>query len=213
MQLDRLYNIADIRAAARRRLPKGIFEFIDRGAEDDEAVAHNLRALRQIKALPQVLVDITARNCEATMLGQRFSMPFAIAPTGAAGLVWLSPWIGAVIAPPVGARWRWLIPVGVREAVAAAIAAQVCVLPVLASTFGSVPLLGLIATTPGLLLVPPLMAGSAALSVASASSPLAPLFSIATMWPMTSRWLSSSVARLAIALPETSLTLIPRASE
>ena len=85
---------------------------------------------------------------------------------GAAGLVWLSPWIGAVIAPPVGARWRWLIPVGVREAVAAAIAAQVCVLPVLASTFGSVPLLGLIATTPGLLLVPPLMAGSAALSVA-----------------------------------------------
>ncbi len=38
--------------------------------------------------MPQVLVDITARNCEATMLGQRFSMPFAIAPTGAAGLVW-----------------------------------------------------------------------------------------------------------------------------
>ena len=53
-----------------------------------------------------------------------------------------------------------------REAVGGTIAAQVCVLPVLASTFGSVPLLGLIATTPGLLLVPPLMAGSAALSVA-----------------------------------------------
>ena len=37
-------NLADVRKHARRRLPKGIFEFIDRGAEDDEALAHNREA-------------------------------------------------------------------------------------------------------------------------------------------------------------------------
>jgi (S)-mandelate dehydrogenase len=88
MQLDRLYNIADLRQAAQSRLPRGIFEFIDRGAEDDVAVAHNREALRRIKALPQALVDVSQRECSTTMLGQRFSMPLAVAPTGAAGLVW-----------------------------------------------------------------------------------------------------------------------------
>ncbi|MFM8557701.1 MAG: alpha-hydroxy acid oxidase [Betaproteobacteria bacterium] len=88
MNLDRLYNVSDVREASRKRLPKGIFEFIDRGAEDDEAVAHNREALRRIKARPRALIDVSQRNCEAIMLGERFSMPMAIAPTGAAGLVW-----------------------------------------------------------------------------------------------------------------------------
>ncbi|NBS63995.1 MAG: alpha-hydroxy-acid oxidizing protein [Betaproteobacteria bacterium] len=88
MNLDRLYNLADVREAAQKRLPKGIFEFIDRGAEDDEALAHNREAFRRIKARPQALIDVSERNCEATMLGERFAMPLAIAPTGAAGLVW-----------------------------------------------------------------------------------------------------------------------------
>jgi len=88
MNLDRLYNVSDVREASRKRLPKGIFEFIDRGAEDDEAVAHNREALRRIKARPRALIDVSQRNCEAIMLGERFAMPMAIAPTGAAGLVW-----------------------------------------------------------------------------------------------------------------------------
>lgn len=109
---------------------------------------------------------------------------------GAAGLVWLSPWIGARIAPPRGAWWGWLIPAGVREAVAAAMAAQVCVLPVLAGTFGSVPLLGVMATTPGLLLVPPLMAGSAALSVTGVAL---------TGWATAHDWAMPTLGALAWA--------------
>ena len=88
MNLDRLYNVHDVREASQRRLPRGIFEFIDRGAEDDDAIAHNREAFRRIKARPRALVDVSQRNCEATILGEKFSMPMAVAPTGAAGLVW-----------------------------------------------------------------------------------------------------------------------------
>lgn len=35
------YNIADLREIARRRLPKGIFEFVDRGAEDEVSLRNN----------------------------------------------------------------------------------------------------------------------------------------------------------------------------
>lgn len=88
MNLDRLYNLHDVREASKKRLPRGIFEFIDRGAEDDDAIAHNREAFRRIKARPRALIDVSHRNCEASILGEKFSMPMAVAPTGAAGLVW-----------------------------------------------------------------------------------------------------------------------------
>jgi isopentenyl diphosphate isomerase/L-lactate dehydrogenase-like FMN-dependent dehydrogenase len=82
-----IYNIADIRSRARGRLPKGIFEFIDRGAEDDEAIRTNLEAFRRIKLRPQVLVDVSKRSTATRLFGRELGMPLAIAPTGAAGLV------------------------------------------------------------------------------------------------------------------------------
>jgi isopentenyl diphosphate isomerase/L-lactate dehydrogenase-like FMN-dependent dehydrogenase len=88
MNLDHLYNLHDVREASKRRLPRGIFEFIDRGAEDDDAIAHNREAFKRIKARPRALIDVSHRNCEASILGEKFSMPMAVAPTGAAGLVW-----------------------------------------------------------------------------------------------------------------------------
>jgi (S)-mandelate dehydrogenase len=85
--LDRLFNIADFREQARRRLPRGIFEFIDRGAEDDEAIRNNLEAFRRIKLKPCVPVDASGRSTETTLFGRKLGMPLGIAPTGAAGLV------------------------------------------------------------------------------------------------------------------------------
>ena len=40
-----LYNTADLREAARRRLPKGLFEFMDRGNDDEIAMRDNRIAL------------------------------------------------------------------------------------------------------------------------------------------------------------------------
>lgn len=86
--LDRIFNVNDFRLASRARLPKGIFEFIDRGAEDDEAIRNNLEAFRRIKLKPTVPVDASVRSTATELFGRKLGMPLAIAPTGAAGLVW-----------------------------------------------------------------------------------------------------------------------------
>lgn len=86
--LDRCYNIADVREFSRRRLPRGMFEFIDRGAEDDEAIANNRRAFLNVKLRTQVAVDVSGRSTQTELFGRTLGMPLAIAPTGAAGLVW-----------------------------------------------------------------------------------------------------------------------------
>ena len=87
-ELARCFNLADVRECARGRLPRGIFEFIDRGTEDDEAVAHNREAFRRVKLRTNVLVDVSARSAETRLFNRTQAMPLAIAPTGAAGLVW-----------------------------------------------------------------------------------------------------------------------------
>jgi (S)-mandelate dehydrogenase len=85
--LDRCFNIEDMRSAALRRLPKGIFEFIDRGAEDDDAMRNNREGLRRIRLRPHSMVDVSKRTSEVELFGRKLGMPLAIAPTGAAGLV------------------------------------------------------------------------------------------------------------------------------
>ena len=88
------YNIADLRELARRRLPKGIFEFIDRGTEDEVALCNNRAAFDRIKLKPRTLVDVSGRSQEITLFGKRQKMPIAIAPTGSAGLMWYQGEIG-----------------------------------------------------------------------------------------------------------------------
>ena len=82
------YNISDLREIARSRLPKGVFEFVDRGTEDEVSLRHNAEALRQIKLRPRTLVDVSRRSQEIELFGKRHKMPIAIAPTGSAGLTW-----------------------------------------------------------------------------------------------------------------------------
>ena len=82
------YNVEDVRQRARQRLPRGIFEFIDRGAEDDAAVANNRRAFLDTKLRTRVAVDVSARSTKTELFGSNLGLPLAIAPTGAAGLVW-----------------------------------------------------------------------------------------------------------------------------
>ena len=78
------YDIADLREMARRRLPKGIFEFFDRGNGDEIALANNRTAFEGVKLNPHMLVDTSRRSQEITLFGNRHKMPIAIAPTGSA---------------------------------------------------------------------------------------------------------------------------------
>ncbi|HXF66504.1 MAG TPA: alpha-hydroxy acid oxidase [Burkholderiales bacterium] len=82
------YDIADLRELARRRLPRGVFEFFDRGNGDEVALANNRAAFERVKFSPRVLVDTSRRSQAVTLFGERHAMPLAVAPTGSAGLAW-----------------------------------------------------------------------------------------------------------------------------
>src|SRR6266545_2526006 len=83
-----LYNVGDLREGARRRLPKGLFEFMDRGNDDEVEVRHNRAVLESIRFRPRVLVDVSKRTQEITLMGKKQEMPIIVAPTGSAGLAW-----------------------------------------------------------------------------------------------------------------------------
>ncbi len=84
----RAFNVSDFRALAAKRLPKSLFEFVDRGSEDDVALESNRAAFARVKFMPKVLVDISARSLSTELFGVPLSMPLAISPTGSAGLLW-----------------------------------------------------------------------------------------------------------------------------
>lgn len=81
------HNIWDLRDQARRRLPKAIWEFIERGTEDDTLIADNIAALRRIKFDPRTLRDVSSRDLSIELFGKRRPSPLIIAPTGIADLV------------------------------------------------------------------------------------------------------------------------------
>ena len=82
------YNIADLREIARRRLPKFLFEFGDRGTEDEVSLRNNRAVYERMRFNPRTLVDISGRNQEITLFGKRHKMPVGVGPTGLAGLWW-----------------------------------------------------------------------------------------------------------------------------
>jgi isopentenyl diphosphate isomerase/L-lactate dehydrogenase-like FMN-dependent dehydrogenase len=82
------YNIDDLRDRARRRLPRGIWDYLDRGVEDETGVARNRAAFERLTFRPRVLRGVHAVDCSAELWGRRIPLPFAMAPTGAAGLLW-----------------------------------------------------------------------------------------------------------------------------
>lgn len=84
----RCYNIADLRERARRRLPRGIWEYAERGVEDETGMARNRAAFERVTFRPRVLRGVHAIDTSTRILGVPSTLPLAVAPTGAAGLLW-----------------------------------------------------------------------------------------------------------------------------
>jgi len=81
-------NIEDLRKIAKRRLTRGLFEFVDRGSEDDVALRLNRAALEAIKLRSRVLNDTSSRHTRSSIFSAPVDMPLVIGPTGPAGFVW-----------------------------------------------------------------------------------------------------------------------------
>lgn len=80
-------NVADLRELARRRNPRWLFEFIDRGCEDEVGLRNNRAAFERHEFLPRVLVDVSRRRQAVRIFGEPHPLPFLIAPTGIAGIL------------------------------------------------------------------------------------------------------------------------------
>src|SRR5579885_3883783 len=86
MRLDEVVNIEDLHKMAKRRLPKIAFDFIEGGLEDERGLETNTSAFQKHQLLPRYLVDVSTRDQSKTILGQTFSRPFGISPTGGVSL-------------------------------------------------------------------------------------------------------------------------------
>ena len=75
-------DIGDLRRLAKRRLPAGVFDYIDGGAEDELTLDANTAAYRRIGFRPRVLRDVSDIDTSATLLGRPSPLPLVLAPTG-----------------------------------------------------------------------------------------------------------------------------------
>jgi (S)-mandelate dehydrogenase len=87
MAVDAL-NFHELRAIAKSRLPRGIFEYVDRGTEDETCIQHNHAALAQMRIAPGVLTSGAVRHQSIELFGEKYAAPFIVAPTAFTGLVW-----------------------------------------------------------------------------------------------------------------------------
>ena len=79
-------SIADLRELARKRVPRAIFEYADRGAYDELTLGRNRLDLDALALRQRVMVDLSKLSLATTVLGEPWSMPVSIAPTGLTGL-------------------------------------------------------------------------------------------------------------------------------
>ena len=81
-------NIEELRAIARRRLPRFVFDYVDGGAEDERTLRGNREAFARLRFRPHTLRDVSVRDLSASVLGQRAALPAIVGPTGLNGLSW-----------------------------------------------------------------------------------------------------------------------------
>lgn len=81
-RLNRAASVTDLRRAARRRLPRGIFDYLDGGAEDERTLAANTGDFASVGLRPRVLRDVSSVDTSSTLLGRSLPLPLVLAPTG-----------------------------------------------------------------------------------------------------------------------------------
>jgi isopentenyl diphosphate isomerase/L-lactate dehydrogenase-like FMN-dependent dehydrogenase len=78
----RVVNIEDLRALARRRVPKSVFDYLDGGAEAELTLTENCRAFRDVLFRPRSAVAVGDCDLKTRVLGHELSFPAILAPVG-----------------------------------------------------------------------------------------------------------------------------------
>ena len=81
-RLEQAYTIWDLRDIAKRRTPKGPFDYTDGSADSEVSLERARQAFRDLEFIPSILKDVSTADLTRTSLGETFAMPVGIAPTG-----------------------------------------------------------------------------------------------------------------------------------
>jgi L-lactate dehydrogenase (cytochrome) len=81
-RLGSCYDIADLRRAAKRRIPRPVFDYVDGAADEEISVAANVAAFRSWRFLPRVLAGVESADTSAPVLDSTLPAPMVLGPTG-----------------------------------------------------------------------------------------------------------------------------------
>ena len=84
----RVLNIADLRRAAERRLPRVVFDYVDGAADTESTLRANDSIFDTVLFRPRGAVAAPRADLGVTVLGTRFSLPFLLAPVGSARMLY-----------------------------------------------------------------------------------------------------------------------------
>jgi len=79
--------IEDLRARARRNVPKMFFDYADAGSYNEETLRANRTDMERIKLRQRVLVNVDQRSTATTILGETVPVPLALGPIGLGGMM------------------------------------------------------------------------------------------------------------------------------
>lgn len=81
-RLSKAADVKDLRRLAHKRLPGGVFDYIDGAAEDELSLGRNSAAFQRVEFSPDVLNDVGEVDTSSTLLGRPVAFPLVLAPTG-----------------------------------------------------------------------------------------------------------------------------------
>lgn len=87
MKKNQFYSSYDFIKSAKKNLPKFVFDFIDGGSGDEEAVKINVSSFKKIKMIPFVKSTSGGTHLNSQVVGLNYSAPFGVAPLGLCGLL------------------------------------------------------------------------------------------------------------------------------
>lgn len=81
-------SVADLERAARRRIPKFAWDYLNGGIGDETCLRRNRQAFDAVELTPRYLRDVSHCDISTALFGKHYAMPIGIAPVGLAGMIW-----------------------------------------------------------------------------------------------------------------------------
>ncbi|MDF1756589.1 MAG: alpha-hydroxy acid oxidase [Verrucomicrobiales bacterium] len=81
-------SIEHLRAKARQRMPRFVFEYLEGGCYSEVNLQRNIDEIREVQLRPYYLRDYPGSDLKTELFGKVYDAPFGVAPIGLQGLMW-----------------------------------------------------------------------------------------------------------------------------